>query len=131
MIRIYITDNGVEGYNEGCSCCSSREPADLDDVENLISELENQIKRLKLLSYLIEQYGEKNLIAWKIQFDDIENLKRRVEAAIMYENDNSIQGTFYRDCFETRERDLKLLKVADKTLGGMPNNFKKYYNGVE
>jgi hypothetical protein len=126
MIRIYIENDGIEGYNEGCSCCSSTVRAGLNDIKNLTLELENQIKQLKLLQFLIEKHGEDNLVAWKKQYDNILYLESRNQAALKYEKDNNTEGTFYKDCFDTRHDDSIELVSARKIFSKVPKKFKEY-----
>ena len=127
MLRIYLTDKGVEGYNEGCTCCSSTEDATIQDIDNLLQALDKQTKRLLLLKQLIEKYGEASLVSWKIQSNNIEELKRKLRYAEEYISSNgNIQGTYYKECFDNMDANVKLLKECKKIYNKIPVEFRNY-----
>ena len=126
MLRIYLTDEQIEGYNEGCGCCSSTDQASMEDIKELISNLENQLKYLNELKFLVEKYGEANLVSWKIQYDNILYLKNRINSANKYEINHNISGTFYKECYQTADDDRQNIKTARKIFSKVPLRFKKY-----
>lgn len=129
MLRIYLTDSGVEGYFEGCGCCSYNEKAGIEDIDKLIIRLDNNKKRLRELKFILSRYGEANLIAWKSILNDIRHYESRLEASKEYETDNKIQGTFYKSAYESREEDAKTLKQLYKFSSKIPPLVEKYIKG--
>ena len=126
MIRIYLTNEGVEGYNEGCSCCSSTEKATSEDIQKLIDNMDIKIKKLKELKTLVDKYGDDNLASWMSQYEKINYFITQLEASDRYKENNNIKGTFYKDSYDNRKAIVEQLKIAEKIYSNVPDRFKKY-----
>ena len=129
MLRIYLTKDGIEGYNKGCSCCSSEEKATLKDIQELILDLKSQTEKLQELYFLSEKYGEDTLCYWFTLLAEVSHRKARIEASKKYEKNPNIAGTHYKNCFETKSVDEEELNIANKAYSKVPNRAKKYLEG--
>jgi len=126
MIRIYLTEDGVEGYHEGCSCCSYKEGASTTDIDNLISRMEDSVKRLRLLSFLITRYGDTQLATWYATYKNIERLRRNVDAGNKYKKNHNISGSYFKECYDHLEENLRHLEQAELAFKKTPAVFRKY-----
>lgn len=130
MIRIYVTETGIEGYHEGCGCCSSTESASLSDIKTLIQKLEQQKATLSFLAEMLEDYDENTIVYWYKEFESMRKLKMYIEDGNAYALDNSIEGTHYKQCYENMDENKKNLELLLKSYKKFPSIFKKYVKEI-
>lgn len=126
MLRIYLTTSGIEGYHEGCSCCSSTEEASRADIQELIQSLTCQIEDLEKLKKLSEKYGGELLASWRSQFESLEYKRGQINAIELYNVNPKIQDTFYKNCFDNRVEIEREWAAAEKEYSRLPSHFRKY-----
>jgi len=126
MIRIYLTEDYVEGYNEGCACCSSKEKASMSDIDELLEDLSSQIKNLRELKSLIQKYGEDSLVFWNRIFRNIVKLENAVDAASKYCENPNISGTYFKESFDDLEKNVEMLNDARNIFSKVPLRFKNF-----
>lgn len=126
MIRVHITNTDIEGYYEGCSCCSVTASASINDVRSLIKKLDKQKQKLSLLLEVMETYSRDEIIRWYGIFEQLRYENSAVECGEKYKKDKSIQGTFYSDSFKNLEEHKKAVARLEKEYKKLPSEFRKY-----
>ncbi len=126
MIRIYLTEGDIEGYHEGCSCCSMTESASIEDVKGLLKNLNEQIAKLSMLYEMMEDYSRDEIIRWYGIHEQLRYEKTAVECGKKYEKDKTIKGTFYSDSFKNIETHKKAVARLEREYKKLPSVFKKY-----
>ena len=130
MLRVYLTLDGVQGYHEGCSCCSSTYATNAQEIITLYNKLENQKQELSILLELLEEYGDDILVSWFRIYEGVRCLQADKDAGIKYSKDKSLQGTWYKDSFDNLDKITKKLRVATKELSKTPPLFREYMKMV-
>ena len=126
MIRIYMTNSGIEGYHEGCSCCSFAEHATKEDIKKLVKGLHKQASKLESLSILLDMHGEEKLTYWFNELEKLKDYEARLDGAKKYQSDPEIQGTYWKECFENLEENTKEYNLTVKNCKRIPAAFKNY-----
>jgi hypothetical protein len=130
MIRVTLSLDGVEGYDEGCGCCGGSRPTNAKEIVALYNALEIQKQQLSVLVELLEEYGESQLVTWYRVWEEVRQLQADEAAGIKYSQDKTIKGTWYKDSFDKLPDISKRRKVATKELARTPALFRKYMKMV-
>lgn len=130
MLRIYITSDGLEGYHEGCSCCSSTEHATDKDIRKLCDDLEKQRQTLFMLLEILDDHTEDELTYWYKTYVEIQYLEDALKGAERYRQNPNIQGTYYKEAFDNVLENTQKITALKKKYAKFPAIFKKYMKEI-
>lgn len=117
-----LTDEGIVGYyDEGNSY------ATISDLNEFLAELHKKLEVATELKFLLEEYGENILVAWKKNFDILTYVQIKILYAKQYEENPKIQGTIYKECFHKFEELEKELVFMEKICSIIPTRVLKYF----